>query len=113
MTVILMNWEDMTLVVSGHAGQAEKGQDIVCAGISALTQALVLTLQDAHNRGMVNLEYKIDEENGDLRVHVRPASGFSAEVWAYFRVIMRGLKGIQDAYPDYIKIGEVYTHGNL
>ncbi|MCI8940297.1 MAG: ribosomal-processing cysteine protease Prp [Dorea sp.] len=30
--------------VSGHAGHAPPGQDIVCAGVSALTQALLVSI---------------------------------------------------------------------
>ena len=113
MTVILMNWEDMTLVASGHAGGGEKGQDIICAGLSALTQALLFTLQDAKKRGRCALKWKIDEDSGDLRIDCRPYSGYYAEIRAYFRVIMKGLNSMAEVYPENIKIGEVWTSGNL
>ena len=32
------------ITVSGHAGYAEAGKDIVCAGVTALTQSLVSSL---------------------------------------------------------------------
>ena len=113
MTVVLMNWEDMTLVASGHAGGGPKGQDIICAGVSALTQALLFTIQDAEKRGRCALEWSIDEDSGELKIKVRPYSGYYVEIRAYFRVIMTGLKHIAKVYPENIKIGEVWTSGNL
>ena len=114
MTFVYMNWADMTLVATGHAGGGEKGKDIICAGISALLCALVNTLEDAKRRGRIRLELKLDEEQGgDMRIHVEPAIGFVGDVNAYFRVIMMGLKGIADQYPENVKVGEVWTSGNL
>ena len=31
--------------ISGHAGYAEAGKDIVCAGVTALTQTLIRSLE--------------------------------------------------------------------
>lgn len=114
MTFIYMNWEDMTLAATGHAGAGKKGEDIVCAGISALLCALVNTLEDAKKRGRIRMELKLDEENGgDMRIHVEPTIGFAGVINDYFRIIMIGLKGIADQYPGNVKVGEVWTSGNL
>ena len=32
--------------ISGHAGYAEYGKDIVCAGVTALTQTLIQSIDD-------------------------------------------------------------------
>ena len=113
MTQIRMNWEDLTLKCSGHAGGGEKGSDIVCAGISALSYALLNTLRDAEARGRTRLIWKADEEAGEMRMQAIPYSGYIAEVTAYYRVIMNGYKAIAENYPENIKIGEVWAHGNL
>lgn len=34
------------ITISGHAGYAPAGQDIVCAGVSALTQTLIKSIED-------------------------------------------------------------------
>ena len=34
------------ITVSGHAGFAEAGKDIVCAGVTALTQTLIKSIGD-------------------------------------------------------------------
>jgi uncharacterized protein len=36
---------NLKIDVRGHAGYAEHGKDIVCAGVSAITQAAILGLQ--------------------------------------------------------------------
>lgn len=114
MTFIYMNWEDMTLVATGHAGGGVYGEDIICAGVSSLLCALVNTLEDARKRGRIKLDLKLDEEHGgDMRIHVEPALGFVGDINAYFKVIMVGLKGIADKYPENVKVGEVWTSGNL
>lgn len=113
MTTIHMNWADLTLKAEGHAGQAEKGQDIVCAGISALTQALALRLVEDEKRGRLKLDLTIDSESGSLRARAEPRSGREEQTRAYYKVIMAGLKAIERQYPEYVKIGEVNVHGNL
>ena len=39
MTTITINWRELSLTAKGHACAGNFGEDIVCAGISALTQA--------------------------------------------------------------------------
>lgn len=113
MTNVWMNWEDLTLKASGHAGAGVNGSDIVCAGISALTQALLNTLMDAEERGRIRLEWSMDEVNGGIRMKASPNAGYRKETEDYYRVIMTGLKAIREHYPENIKIGEVWTSGNL
>lgn len=43
-TVIQIDVDSSQIVVEGHAGFAPPGQDIVCAGVSALTQTLIKAL---------------------------------------------------------------------
>ncbi len=42
---VTLSEEEMQVKVSGHADYAEKGKDIVCAGVSAIVQTAVLGLQ--------------------------------------------------------------------
>lgn len=46
MTKALYDRDNLTLTVSGHSGYAGKGSDIVCAGITAITIALVAALDE-------------------------------------------------------------------
>lgn len=42
-------------IVSGHANYAEKGQDIVCAGISTLTNTLANMVRELGEKKLVSL----------------------------------------------------------
>ena len=112
MTKVRRDWEYLTLAAEGHAGQAEAGHDIVCAGISALTEALALALEDDQKRGRVQADIRIDEKSGSLRVHAAPRFGQEMRIRAYYRMAMIGLKAIEDEWPGNIKITEVYENGD-
>lgn len=47
--------------VHGHAGYAPRGQDIVCAAVSALTLTLIKGLEQ-----VAGMEIKIRESNGNI-----------------------------------------------
>lgn len=40
-----------SISASGHAGYALAGQDIVCAGVSALLETLAMYATDVHDKG--------------------------------------------------------------
>ena len=107
MTKITINWEEMSLKAEGHAGAGTAGNDIVCAGISVLTQTLLNALIEAHKRGRTELEYKIDEEKGLLKLEVNPYETNRREVWSYFKMTLIGLRAIAQNYPGHIKITEI------
>lgn len=113
MTTISMNWEDMTLVADGHAGGGKPGQDLICAAVSALTQSLLITLQDDHARNRLLVWHSIDEKRGYIKIKVQPASGYKERVRGYFKLVMMGLKNIAEQYPENVRIGEVWSSGNL
>ena len=60
--------------ISGHAGYAETGKDIVCAGVTALTQTLIRSLEHLTRD---EIEYKISSGRADIQESVgrRKASG--------------------------------------
>lgn len=87
------------LTVKGHAGEAPAGQDIVCAGVSAIVQALggVLRLMSGHGdvRPLV-----IRMDSGDAEI---AAEGGEAD--AVFLMALVGLEQVRMAYPERISIG--------
>lgn len=86
-----------TLSVNGHAGYAEKGQDIVCAGVSAIVYALLGWLEN-------NSEYarfvSIDDNNGEVII----ACEGSEKVSAVFYMAAIGIENIMNTYPDHVDI---------
>lgn len=88
---------------SGHTGFAERGHDIVCAAVSALTQTCELGLSD-----VLGLEPVVarDDERGAYVVRlprgVRKAQLRRAQL--LFRTLYIGLKSIEAAYPDCVRV---------
>lgn len=87
--------ESHTLSVNGHAGYAEKGQDIVCAGVSAIVYALIGWLEN-------NIEsyVSIDERNGEVVI----ACEGDEQVEAVFYMAAIGIENIANTYPDHVEI---------
>ena len=52
---------------TGHSGFADAGQDIVCAGLSAMTMLIVNTVEVAYAE---NVDYTIDEDTTDITVKI-------------------------------------------
>ena len=77
----------------GHAGYAMKGYDIVCAGVSALYQTLILTLPDVTE---TQLSYENDE-------HIIVAKN-TYESDLLIRSFLIGYESIAEEYPDYAEI---------
>ena len=82
----------------GHAGYAEEGEDIVCAGISALVintvNSLGLYTKDAFSTDS-------DEETGKISLSFSSPAGHDADL--LMKSLVVGLQGIQNTYGnDYI-----------
>jgi uncharacterized protein YsxB (DUF464 family) len=100
MTEIMFDPSKLSLEVNGHAGYAEPGKDIVCAGISALV--LALPAQFDH----MGIKYKLDmdEQKGLLKVNARPSSQMRYICYTVFNTIYAGLVALAQHYPEYVKI---------
>ena len=57
------------ITVNGHANYAETGKDIVCAGVTALTQTLIGSIEDLTRD---EIEYEI--LTGKVDIHYRNLS---------------------------------------
>ncbi len=85
------------LTVSGHANYADKGKDIVCAGVSAIVQALIGWIEE-------HSEYAdkviIDELRGEVLIDCTGGE----DVAAVFLMAAIGLEQIANTYPDNVNI---------
>lgn len=89
------------LTVNGHAGHAQYGEDIVCAGVSALAQTAVIGL-----RQVAGVEHQARSEDGFLECRLLAgASGAALDrAQAILETIVLGLKDIQQTYPKYVRV---------
>ena len=84
--------------VRGHAGYAERGKDIVCASVSALTIALENSLGALSDVPILTKQY-VNEEIPHIYIPV-PSDKTDVMIESY-RI---GIEGVQEAYPDYVKL---------
>jgi len=104
MTRITMDWDRLELTAEGHAGAAEKGRDIVCAGISAIMTCL----------GQYMLRYELvmrpalSMQEGESKIRGRPLPGWRRRTRAAFRQAADGLAIMAESYPDYVTYEEVH-----
>lgn len=84
------------ITVSGHAGYAEAGKDIVCAGVTALTMSLVKSINDLTED---KIEYEISP--GRVDIHCGNLSEAGKLLVDSFFI---GICLIADEFPDYVRI---------
>lgn len=88
------------ITINGHSGYAEKGKDIVCAGISALYQAYRFFIEDLMDDGKAEDIFTL-EGDGFAEIFSRNTS---VESIAAYDLTKQGLEAISETYPDYVKI---------
>ena len=82
-----------SLTAIGHAGYSEKGTDIVCAGVSALVQALIGWLE--------NNPCEVQCVSVDAGEVIIACSG-GEDVSAVFYMVAIGLEQLAYTYPDHV-----------
>ena len=89
--------------INGHADYAKKGSDIVCAGVSALTIALVHTLDALQDENKVENKMEIDVGVTKIECLSKIFTDI-IEVESAFNTVLRGFKHIEKEYPKNVKI---------
>lgn len=84
------------ITVSGHAGYAEAGKDIVCAGVTALTMSLVKSINDLTED---KIEYEISP--GRVDIHCGNLSEAGMLLVDSFFI---GICLIAEKYPDHVRV---------
>ena len=87
---------------TGHAEYADPGEDIVCSAVSALTQTCVYGLTEELG---LNCGVKVDDKDGIELILDKDTSRTDAEkADLVMRVMVRGLRGIEETYPKTLRI---------
>jgi len=106
MTEVLLGIRDghtRFIEINGHAGFAEKGEDIICAGISAIIQSLEIGLTEVLGRSDVKI--RKNPEGGFMSVCLYgPEENCAA---AFMETAAQSLRAIAKSYPSYVRITEV------
>ena len=83
-------------MISGHAGYAPAGSDIVCAGVTALTQGLVRSIE-----GLTDDRIETDIESGMTSIQYGDLSEKGKLLINSFFI---GICMIAEEFPDYVRI---------
>ena len=87
-----------SIVVVGHAGYSNAGNDIVCSGVSAVVYSLLGFL---HNLPDKENRLTASAEKGECIVFWR---GNGKEAAAGFQMAVIGLAQLARKYPEYVSI---------
>ena len=82
--------------ISGHAGYAETGKDIVCAGVTALAQTLIGAIE-----ALTRDEIEYERSSGRADIH---CGDLSEEGKLLVDSFFIGICQIADEFPDYVRI---------
>ncbi len=91
--------------VEGHAGHAEHGEDIVCAAVSVLTISILNGLTEVVGRQ--DLKEIVDEGLVNLKLPEIQDPELQAKTDLLISTYILGIKGIKDAYGQYIQLKEI------
>ena len=86
-----------TLTVLGHANYDEYGKDIVCAGVSALVQALIGWIEENYHKARC---ISIDPKGGEVLISCEGGE----ELAAVYYMTAIGLEQLAYCYPDHVQI---------
>ena len=88
------------ILIDGHSGYSGKGEDIVCAAVSALAQTYLFYMEDLADQGKAKIE-SLTIMDGHLELYTENES---TESMAAYDMAKMGIEAIEEAYPDNVKI---------
>ena len=94
----------IALKVKGHAGQAEKGNDIVCSAASILTYTIAQYLKYVYKQGGLQKKPVIKLNDGDSLIVAKPTEEYEGEVLNAFFVAEVGYSLLAHNYPQYVEL---------
>lgn len=90
------------IIISGHAGYAPKGYDIVCSAISILTLTLVESLQR-----LTAYSEEVIDKDGYVEIETK---ALSRDAEFLIQAFFIGVMGVATIYPKHIKVSRRATH---
>lgn len=84
------------ITIDGHAGYAEAGKDIVCAGVTVLVENLIDSIE-----GLTNDSIQYEISPGGVDIHYKDLSGAGKLLVDSFFL---GICSIEQDFPEHVKI---------
>ena len=89
------------LTVTGHAGAAEPGHDLVCASASMLAYTLAANVANMADNGKVR-QPVIRNNEGDTEISCNPRHNLKSTVTLVFDSVCVGFELLAHDYPEYV-----------
>ena len=90
--------------VEGHTGAGAEGNDIVCAAVSAVTQAAIVGLEE-----VAGIKPKIRVRNGYLECEVPQLEGQKRErADVILETMFLSVKNLQEQHGKFLKVIEIF-----
>lgn len=95
----------LSLTLSGHAGAAEAGHDIICASASILAYTVAQEVKNMEKRHQLAEPPIIRLEEGDAEITVKPANDAAyADALHTFCVAQVGYSLLAYNHPQYVEL---------
>ena len=102
--VFFKKGEDFVRIESrGHAGYADQGSDVVCAGVSALLQGAALGVLKVAG---VKARYEVNEKEGALLLELpkEMTEGEKRDCRVLLRTLYESVSDLRDGYSEFISV---------
>jgi uncharacterized protein YsxB (DUF464 family) len=102
---IEFNPKALQLDIKGHAGQEEKGKDIVCSAISILFYTLAQNLHESVE--MLKEVPTIKNNDGEGYICCKPKEEYEGNIALMYKTILTGMQLVATEYPEFVtfKVG--------
>ena len=90
--------------IEGHAGQAPKGQDLICSAASILSYTVAQYLEFVEMEEGLTTPPRIEMEEGQTIIVANPTEEYLAEVLNAFFVAEVGYSLLAQNYPQYVEL---------
>jgi uncharacterized protein YsxB (DUF464 family) len=93
-----------SFAIRGHADLAPRGEDVVCAAVSALAQGILIGLEE-----VVRIPVDVDVRDGWLRCTLRshPEGERGGQAQVLLRTLLLSLRSIEEGYGDALQVREI------
>lgn len=103
MIKIVYNRKDFSVSVIGHAQSGKKGNDLVCAGVSALVYTLAADVENLCADKKHVRRPKIELAEGEAFIQCEPIHGMNALTTVILDSVCTGFELLAKQYPKNVK----------
>ena len=92
--------KELEVTITGHAGSAEKGKDIVCSAVSILAYTLANAIEAS--KDMLEEAPVIEIDEGNVKISCKPKKVFLATIQRTYWTVLCGFELLTSNYRDYV-----------